>query len=80
VLADRLTHQIPIELIERATDVEFDTPVVFPASLPGYSHRIRGRLFGPIPVRVWMKEPFQLSFDPRFDNLLGDSISDSGDS
>jgi RNA-directed DNA polymerase len=40
-----------------------DTPVVLPASLPGHSYRVRGRFVKPIPVRVRMKEIFELSFD-----------------
>src|SRR6185312_7541425 len=67
-----------VEFIERTTDVKLDAPVVLPASLPSHSYRIRGRFIEPIPVRVWMKEPFQLSFDSRLDDLLGDSVSDSG--
>lgn len=79
MLTDRFAHQVPAEFIERTTDVKLDTPVILPASLPGHGYRIRGRFIQPIPVRVWMKELFKLSFDSRLHNLLGDPVSDSGD-
>jgi hypothetical protein len=78
VLPDRFSQQRLVEIVERTTDVEFDTPVVLPASFTGHSDRLHGGLLRSISVRVRMKEPFELAIDPRLHELLSDPISDSG--
>ena len=80
MLRNRLSQQVPVEFIERTTDVKFDYPVVLPESLAGIGYRIHRRFIKLIPVRVRVKGPKEVSSDSRDHYLLCDPISNCGHS
>ena len=67
-------------MIERTTDVKLDHPVVLPASLAGIGYRIHGRFIQLVPVRVRVKDPKEVSSDPRDYYLLRDPVGHCGHS
>src|SRR5215471_10262625 len=75
VLSNRPKHQLVVEIIEEAADVEVNDPGIPPASLPRTGDSIERRLLRPIAIGVWMEGRFhpwlQVDFDHRLSNPVG---------
>jgi hypothetical protein len=50
MFANSPEHQLPIDAIEEAFDVEIEHPVVAPAALASRAHRVDRRSSGPVAV------------------------------
>src|ERR1700741_4531278 len=55
MLTDSLEHQLPIDAIEEALDVEIKHPVVAPTALTSRAHGIDRRFAGSVAVRIRLK-------------------------
>jgi hypothetical protein len=80
MLCNRLSQQAPVKLIERATDVALDNPIVRPTALSSRSYRIHGGFSSLIPVRVRVKDPIKVCSDSRHHDLLRDPVGNCGHS
>src|SRR5262249_22673360 len=58
VLPHRAHGERPVEIVEKAADVEVDDPVEAPAPLASDSNRLQRRLLGPVPIRVIVEMRF----------------------
>src|SRR5262249_33652917 len=70
---DRLEHQLPVDAVEEALDVEVENPVIAPAALAGLGHGIDCRLARPVAVGVGMKDRLQDRLQITTDDLLSDA-------
>jgi hypothetical protein len=73
---NRLEHQLPVDAVEEALDVEVENPVIAPAALAGLGHGIDCRLAGTVAVGVGMKDRLQDRLQITTDDLLSDAIGD----
>src|SRR5262245_17450010 len=75
MLTDSLEHQLPIDAIEEALDVEIEHPVIAPAALASLVHSLDRRFAGPVAIGVdvehWLQDRLQIAPN----DLLSDAIS-----
>ena len=71
---DRLEHQLPIDAVEEALDVEIENPIVAPAALACLAHGINRRFAGPVAVGVVVEHRLQDRLQIATGNLLGDAV------
>ena len=74
MMTDRLEHQLPIDAVEEALDVEIENPVVAPAALASLAHGIDRRFAGPVAVGVGMEHRLQDRLQVATGDLLGDAV------
>jgi len=56
---DGLEHQLPINAVEEALDVEIKNPVVAPAALASLAHGINRRFSGSVAVGIGVEHRLQ---------------------
>src|SRR5215471_12038185 len=73
---DGLEHQLPINAVEEALDIEIKNPVVAPAALASLAHGINRRFAGPVAVRVGVEHSLQDRLQVATRDLLGNAVGD----
>ena len=71
---DSREHQLPIDAVEEALDVEIKNPVEAPTAFAGLGHGIDGRFAGPVAVGVVVKDGLQNRLQKAPGDLLGDTV------
>ena len=69
-------HQLPVDAIEEAFDVEIQYPVVLPAPTPCHVQRLMGRSARTVAVESLWKCSSTFGSKYRLDHHLGDSVRD----
>src|SRR5262245_18555175 len=75
VLTDSLEHQLPIEAIEEALDVEIKHPVIAPTALTSRAHGIDRRFAGSVAIGVRLKPRLHNRLQIASGDLLSDAVS-----
>ena len=75
MVTDSFEHQLPIDAIEEAADIDIEHPVVTPAALASGVHRFDGRFAGSVAVGVDMKHRLHDRLQIASGNLLSDAVS-----
>src|SRR5262252_1435651 len=76
MMTDGLEHQLPINAVEEALDIEIKNPVVAPAALASLAHGINRRFAGPVAVRVGVEHSLQDRLQVATRDLLGNAVGD----
>jgi len=76
MMTDRLEHQLPIDTVEEALDVEIEHPVAPPTALASRAHGIDRRFAGPVAVGVGMKHRLHDRLQVATDDFLANAIGD----
>src|SRR5260370_31459156 len=74
---DRLEHQLPINAVEEALDVEIKNPVVAPAALASLVHGINRRFSGSVAVGIGVEHRLQERLQIATGDLLGNAVGNS---
>ena len=75
MVADRPEHQLPVDAVEEALEVEIEHPVGAPTTLTSCAHGIDRRFAGAIAVGIGMEHRFQDRLQVASGDLLGDAVS-----
>jgi hypothetical protein len=78
-MTDNPEHQLPIDTVEEAADIDIEHPVIAPAALTSGVHSLDCRFAGSVAVRVDMKHRLHSRLQIAPDDLLGDAVSDRRD-
>ena len=71
-----LEHQLPINAVEEALDVEIENPIVAPAALASLAHGINRRFAGPVAVGIGVEHRLQDRLQIATGDLLGNAVGD----
>src|SRR3974377_965870 len=74
---DGLEHQLPINAVEEALDVEIKNPVGAPAALASLAHGINRRFSGSVAVGVGVEHRLQERLQIAPGTLLGNAVGNS---
>jgi len=74
MLPNRPQQKRMVDVVEQTLDVEFQNPVVVPATLPRHTHRVERRSSGPIAVGVAQEYRVQVRLNHLLDHHLGHAI------
>ena len=74
---DGLEHQLPIDTVEVAPNVEIEHPVVAPAALTSRAHGIDGRFARPVAIGVDVEHRLHNGLQVAPGDFLGDAVGDS---
>src|SRR5476649_2284245 len=74
---DDLEHQLPINAVEEALDVEIENPIVAPAALASLAHGINRRFAGPVAIGIGVEHRLQDRLQIATGDLLGNAVRDS---
>jgi len=70
---DGLEHQLPINAVEEALDVEIENPIVAPAALASLAHGINRRFAGPVAIGIGVEHRLQDRLQIATGDLLGNA-------
>src|ERR1700735_3479254 len=73
MVTDSPEHQLPIDAVEEALDVEIEHPIVAPTALTSRAHRLDRRFAGSVAVGIGMKHRFHNRLQIASGGLLGDA-------
>jgi hypothetical protein len=73
---DGLEHQLPINAVEEALDVEIENPIVAPAALASLAHGINRRFAGPVAIGIGVEHRLQDRLQIATGDLLGNAVGD----
>jgi hypothetical protein len=78
MMPNRLEHQLPVDTVKEALDVEVENPIGAEAPLAGLGHGIDRRLTRPVTVGVDVKHRLQDRLQKATNDLLGNAIANRG--
>ena len=74
MVTDRPEHQLPVDAVEEALEVEIEHPVAAPTTLTSCAHGIDRRFAGAIDVGIGMEHRLQDRLQIASSDLLGDAV------
>jgi hypothetical protein len=73
-MTDSPEHQLPIDAVEEALDVEIEHPVVAPTALASHVHSLDCRFAGSVAVGIGMKHRLHDRLQVAPGDLLSDAV------